>query len=199
MILLLRRTQKLYVRRSFTRFKLCKAKHRTIGWVSKQNTNNASKNVWALPTFSVILHFYVNHLPLFLILKSKMSSVWYKKLLFYTAGQFTIIDVKSHVRTIHENGIPYTVTTHRAGLVPKREFLTKNIKRQIGSTSQATLPSRVLTNGMKYLEYVSQKVVAYHDSLRDILYKIHWYGYIPEECTWKPLNHIPNHFIDRYW
>jgi Chromo (CHRromatin Organisation MOdifier) domain len=58
-----------------------------------------------------------------------------------------------------------------------------------------------LSNSTSAQEYVVDKIVDAVDSFGDgsLVYRVRWLGYDPSEDTWEPEEHLPAHFIRRYW
>lgn len=44
--------------------------------------------------------------------------------------------------------------------------------------------------------YVADKAVDHGHTMKDLVYKIFWYGYAPEKDIWEPESHIPRHFMN---
>lgn len=150
----------------------------------------------------------------------------YNKLQQRTMGPFCFISVRRHTVTIDEHGIPNTVSidrvTHALAVTTRPSANANELPNATNSPSkmnahgagqhkqysqqrqkptQASHATRLRNSGPQQStnEYVVDKIVRQIGMAKDVKFVVLWYGYKPSEDTIKPADHIPQHFITRYW
>ena len=90
------------------------------------------------------------------------------------------------------------------GLTPGKEKPPR-VKRRVRFTLPEATPvpprDKEPSNNASAQEYVVDKIVDAVDGFGDgsLVYRVRWLGYDPSEDTWEPEEHLPAHFIRRYW
>ena len=90
------------------------------------------------------------------------------------------------------------------GLTPGKEKPPR-VKRRVRFTLPEATPvpprDKAPSNNASAQEYVVDKIVDAVDGFGDgsLVYRVRWLGYDPSEDTWEPEEHLPAHFIRRYW
>lgn len=140
---------------------------------------------------------YMDRPSLALSAEDKTTSARYNKLLWHTMGPCTVMDVKSHVMTIDEDGKPSTMFIDRAIPVSTDSPATTRTTPRPDQPAQTTL-SQNIDADKEPPEYVADEVMDHRHTSDDHVYRVHWYRCTPEENTWEPASHLPRHFITRY-
>lgn len=106
--------------------------------LTKQHTRYKwyfDKEVWTLPTFTIVQQIYFNRPPLTVIAHDKKTLFWFNKLLTRTTTPFTVMGVKTHVITIVESVISNTISTNRVMSVLTRRLSTTKVSSNISTPS----------------------------------------------------------------
>lgn len=121
----------------------------------------------------------------------------YNKLQKPTSPPYPILAVRANTLVVEIDGIPITVSIDRCSLFPTT---TPPIKAQTqNQPADATTASDVDSDEEHANDFIVDKIVDASKAGSEWSYRIRWYGFPPNEDTWEPSQHIPDHFITAYW
>lgn len=132
-----------------------------------------------------------------------MASESNSKLLPQKLGMYCVLSSTPRSVTIDEDRIPNKISAERASLVLEQQTATSAPPIDPDHNNQQTQPAEPLAKdtleATVHDKYTVDHILKKASSGRDLKYLVRWYGYMAAEDTLKPLHHIPQHFMKRYW
>lgn len=197
-IRLMWQTKNVYVKQLCTKLHKCK---KVSNYLTKQQVSNKQyidMTVRALPRFTIAQQIYEECFPFALVGADKHTSMRCNKLLSLETGPFSIMDVQSHVMDIEKKGISNTIYVSWAKLVQTKDDVTTRIAPSLNPSAETKVAHDTDLNSREPPEYVETKFVNHRRTLNDWEYRVHRYGYVPQEDSWELASHIPGHSISSY-
>ena len=115
------------------------------------------------------------------------------------AGPYQVKQVHSHTAVVDEDGLLNTVSTDRLTIA---KHANEDVDAEAGDAFRSNDGQHDhdgTVDDDRKNEYVVDKIVRHVDDEGDTKYVVRWYGYGADEDTVEPAEHLPRHFIDRYW
>lgn len=150
------------------------------------------KKVRSLAAFTAGQMDYDNRPPLTILTVDREASAKCKKLLPSQGGPFKILEVQGRVWTIDEDRIENTISIDRAAPVDSQHH------RRLPKGKKPTRHTATLYGDRKN-KFSVHKIVGHRQTVDRLQYQVRWYGYEPEDDTFKLPSYLSRQFISRHF